>query len=135
MVVTEDKWLRVSGGRLDAMDRLFLAEASKNGRYKVEVITTKDMIEHLGIADDRKYKKFWREMERQAGRSLRPMKHHAIAERRHRAHGSPGLDVHLEGGGPDAQAPRGGHGQDGVDASEPHDDVRLEAVQQVERMG
>ena len=70
MVVTEDKWLRVSGGRLDAMDRLFLAEASKNGRYKVEVITTKDMIEHLGIADDRKYKKFWREMERQAGRSL-----------------------------------------------------------------
>jgi len=69
-LVTEDRWLREEGGRLDYNDRQVLDEASGNGRYRVRVITIRQMLETMSRTEPGNYRKFRKEMERQAGRSL-----------------------------------------------------------------
>lgn len=69
-LVTEDRWMREEGGWLDYNDRQVLDEASVNGRYRVRVITIRQMLETMSRTEPGKYRRFRKEMERQAGRGL-----------------------------------------------------------------
>ncbi len=68
--VTEDKWMREEGGRLDATDRALLKEASNNGRVHVRVINIQEMLEAMRETEPKKYRSFQKEMEKQAGKRV-----------------------------------------------------------------
>lgn len=69
-LVTEDKWMREAGGLIDFTDRQILNEASGNGCRRVRVITIRQMLELMSQTEPGKYRRFRKEMERQASRSL-----------------------------------------------------------------
>ena len=69
-LVTEDRWMRKEGGLIDFADRQILDEVSGNGRRRVRVITIRQMMEIMSQTEPGKYRRFRKEMERQAGHSL-----------------------------------------------------------------
>lgn len=69
-LVTEDKWMREEGGRLDFTDRQVLTEAAGKDRRQVRVITIRQMLETMNRTEPVKYRRFRKEMERQADRGL-----------------------------------------------------------------
>lgn len=68
-LVTEDGWMK-EGGQLDATDREILREASQNGRVRVRVINTQEMLETMRETNPEKYGGFQKEMEKKAGKPL-----------------------------------------------------------------
>ncbi|MBA7668346.1 hypothetical protein ES703_76456 [subsurface metagenome] len=68
--VTEDRWMKEEGGRLDATDRELLVEASQNGRVRVRVINLQEMLEAMMKTQPKKYKQFRKYMEKEAGKRL-----------------------------------------------------------------
>ena len=68
--VTEDRWMKEEGGRLDATDRRILREASQNGRIRVRVINTQEMLEDMKNTEPEKFRDFQEVMERQTGKRL-----------------------------------------------------------------
>jgi hypothetical protein len=66
-LVTEDRWMKESGGRLDATDREILREASQNGRVRVRVINIREMLETMKSTAPEKFQEFKETMERQVG--------------------------------------------------------------------
>lgn len=68
--VTEDKWMKKEGGRLDATDQEILREASQNGRVGVRVINMREMLEIMQNTEPDKFRSFQKTMENQAGKSL-----------------------------------------------------------------
>lgn len=69
-LVTEDRWMKEKGGRLDATDREILREASQNGRTRVRVINILEMFETMKSTAPEKFQEFQETMGRQAGRRL-----------------------------------------------------------------
>jgi hypothetical protein len=69
-LVTEDRWMKEEGGRLDAADREILKEASQNGRVRVRVINMQEMLEEMKNSEPEKYRRFQETMEKQAGKRL-----------------------------------------------------------------
>ena len=68
--VTEDKWMKEDGGRLDATDQAILKEASQNGRLRVRVINMREMLETMKKTETKKFQAFHANMENQAGKRL-----------------------------------------------------------------
>lgn len=68
--VTEDRWMKEDGGRLDATDLQILNEASQNGRLQVRVINIKEMFEIMEKTDPKKYREVRKTMEKQTGKPL-----------------------------------------------------------------
>jgi hypothetical protein len=69
-LVTEDRWMKEEGGRLDAADHEILKEASQNGRVRVRVINMQEMLEEMKNSAPEKYRRFQETMEKQAGKRL-----------------------------------------------------------------
>ena len=69
-LVTEDKWMKVDGGRLDAADHEILKEASQNGKVRVRVINMREMLEQMKNSEPEKYQQFQEAMEKQSGKRL-----------------------------------------------------------------
>lgn len=69
-LVTEDRWMKESGGQLDETDRQLLKEASQNGKVRVRVINIQEMLEAMRKSEPKKYSSFQKEMEKQAGKRL-----------------------------------------------------------------
>ena len=67
--ITDDRWMK-EGGQLDATDHEILNEASQNGRVSVRVINIREMFESMQKTDSNKFKRFRKEMEKNACRSL-----------------------------------------------------------------
>ena len=68
--VTEDRWIKEEGGRLDATDRQMLREASQNGRVRVRVINMREMLESMKNTEPEKFRDFKETMESQVGKRL-----------------------------------------------------------------
>ncbi len=68
--VTEDKWMKEQGGRLDATDQAILKEASQNGQSRVRVINMREMMESMKNTEPEKFHSFHANMEKQAGKRL-----------------------------------------------------------------
>lgn len=69
-LVTEDRWVKEDGGRLDATDREILKEVSQNGQVPVRVINIREMFEHLQKEEPEKFKRFHKQAEIQASKRL-----------------------------------------------------------------
>lgn len=69
-LVTEDRWMKEDGGRLDATDLQILMEASQNGRLQVRVINIQEMLEEMKRTEPEKYRDFRKTIEKQAGKLL-----------------------------------------------------------------
>lgn len=69
-LVTEDRWMREAGGLIDITDRQILDEVSDNVRRRVRVINIRQMLETMSQTELGKYRRFRKEMRRQAGRPL-----------------------------------------------------------------
>jgi hypothetical protein len=70
VIVTEDKWMREAGGRIDFTDQQLLDEASEKGRLQVQVLNFWQILEIMSQSEPEKYQKFRKEMERRAGHRL-----------------------------------------------------------------
>ena len=68
--VTDDRWMKEEGGRLDSTDRQILREASQNGRLRVRVINMQEMLEIMKKTEPKKFRDFQETMERQTGKRL-----------------------------------------------------------------
>jgi len=68
--VTDDRWMKEEGSRLDPTDRQILREASQNGRLRVRVINMQEMLEIMKKTEPEKFRDFQKTMERQAGKRL-----------------------------------------------------------------
>lgn len=69
-LVTEDRWMKEKGGRLDAADQEILKEVSQNGRVRVRVIDIQEMLEIMKNTEPKKFQQFQETMESQAGKLL-----------------------------------------------------------------
>ena len=68
--VTEDKWMKEEGGRLDETDQQIMMEASQNGRLRLRVINMREMLETMKNSKPGKFRDFQETTERQYGKRL-----------------------------------------------------------------
>jgi hypothetical protein len=66
-LVTDDSWTREPGGRRDPTDEEIIREISQGGKYRVVVITAREMLRNFEESDSEKYKQFHDTMEKSAG--------------------------------------------------------------------
>jgi hypothetical protein len=68
--VSDDKWLREKGGRLDVTDRQIIGEAALSGRYRVKVMTLREMLESLKKTEPEKFEELMDEFEKSHARRM-----------------------------------------------------------------
>lgn len=66
-LVTDDKWMREPGGRRDPTDEVIFKEVTQGGKYRVEVITAREMLRKIEETEPEKYRQFHDSVEKCAG--------------------------------------------------------------------
>jgi len=69
-LVTDDMWMREPGGRRDPTDEAIFKEVTQGGKYRVEVISGREMLRKLDESDPEKHRQFHGAMEQMAGIAL-----------------------------------------------------------------
>lgn len=68
--VTEDRWMKEEGGRLDDTDQQIMMEASQNGRFRIRVINIREMLEIMKNEEPEKFRDLQETIDRQSGKRL-----------------------------------------------------------------